>query len=439
MVYPSASGDYEASVVTTAKVSSLLPFSATATSTPTTTTTAAPTPAPTRQVFSFGKIQDGSTRSKDEETNPLTYDGQGCYLPNYISKKGKIYIVTNTNQEIPIAIKGINWFGMEAENAIPFGLWTNDQNGTTLFELASFLSRNQFNSVRLPLTVSSILSNTAPNRGLIHEYANAALDLTNYTSTIGGVVEALGYRSISVLLDIHNLDIYTKGDAWFGNMTTEADVLNAVDVLTTSFCNDKYWNIIGIDLKNEPFNITWGDNGPKDFRVGAATMANRMLVKCPQWLAFIEGTALKQNGTYAGQKSWFFDWWGGGLRDVGTNPLTLNTAHKVVYAPHYYSPSVYPQAYLVQGGKREGDILTGYREWDDATLEQIVADSSEDMFGYLRSTQDGALVLGEFGGLFTQDTHVNKTNQRVTQNVIKMVASQPGYAGGYVWSLNPES
>ncbi|RHY97205.1 hypothetical protein DYB31_008770 [Aphanomyces astaci] len=375
--------------------------SATATSTPTTTTTAAPTPAPTRQVFSFGKIQDGSTRSKDEETNPLTYDGQGCYLPNYISKKGKIYIVTNTNQEIPIAIKGINWFGMEAENAIPFGLWTNDQNGTTLFELASFLSRNQFNSVRLPLTVSSILSNTAPNRGLIHEYANAALDLTNYTSTIGGVVEALGYRSISVLLDIHNLDIYTKGDAWFGNMTTEADVLNAVDVLTTSFCNDKYWNIIGIDLKNEPFNITWGDNGPKDFRVGAATMANRMLVKCPQWLAFIEGNALKQNGTYAGQKSWFFDWWGGGLRDV--------------------------------------DILTGYREWDDATLEQIVADSSEDMFGYLRSTQDGALVLGEFGGLFTQDTHVNKTNQRVTQNVIKMVASQPGYAGGYVWSLNPES
>ncbi|KAF0746174.1 hypothetical protein AaE_008227, partial [Aphanomyces astaci] len=207
MVYPSASGDYEASVVTTAKpagrkllflglglvvvvgasigiwqATQSSATSATATSTPTTTTTAAPTPAPTRQVFSFGKIQDGSTRSKDEEANPLTYDGQGCYLPNYISKKGKIYIVTNTNQEIPIAIKGINWFGMEAENAIPFGLWTNDQNGTTLFELASFLSRNQFNSVRLPLTVSSILSNTAPNRGLIHEYANAALDLTNYTS-----------------------------------------------------------------------------------------------------------------------------------------------------------------------------------------------------------------------------------------------------------------
>ncbi|RHZ06849.1 hypothetical protein DYB37_009660 [Aphanomyces astaci] len=200
-------------------------------------------------------------------------------------------------------------------------------------------------------------------------------------------------------------------------MTTESDVLYAVDVLTTSFCNDKYWNIIGIDLKYEPFNITWGDNGPKDFRVGAASMANRMLVKCPQWLAFIEGNALKQNGMYAGQKSWFFDWWGGGLRDVGTTPF----------------PSVWYR------GKREGDILTGYREWDDATLEQIVADSSEDVFGYLRSTQDGALVLGEFGGLFTQDTHVNKTNQRVTQNVIKMVASQPGYAGGYMWSLNPES
>ncbi|RHY86669.1 hypothetical protein DYB35_012363 [Aphanomyces astaci] len=310
-------------------------------------------------------IRDGVIRPVDQDSNPTAYADQGCYLPNYVSKNGKMYIVTNTNQEIPIAIKGINWFGMETENAIPFGLWTNDQNGTTLFELASFLSRNQFNSVRLPLTVSSILNNTAPNRGMVHEYANAALDLTNYTSAIGTLVQGLGHHGISVLLDLHNLSPSDRGASWFSNSVTEADTLRAVETLAATFCHDKYWNILGLDLKNEPT--------------------------------------------------------------------------EVVYAPHYYSPSVYPQAYLVQGGKREGDILTGYREWDDATLEQIVADSSEDMFGYLRSTQDGALVLGEFGGLFTQDTHVNKTNQRVTQNVIKMVASQPGYAGGYVWSLNPES
>ncbi|ETV96151.1 hypothetical protein H310_10783 [Aphanomyces invadans] len=414
------------------------PLSANAIQKPT-TVTAAPTPAPTRQVFTIGKIQDGAIRPTDEETNPLTYSGQRCYLPNYISKKGQIFAVTKTNEEIPVAIKGTNWFGMETESAIPFGLWTNDQNGTTLFEIAAFLQRHQFNSVRLPLTVSSILNNTAPNRGMVHEEANAAMDLTNYTSTIGSVVQGLGFRGISVLLDIHNLDLYTKGDAWYGNMTSEADTLNAVDVLTTTLCHDKFWNIVGIDLKNEPFNITWGDSGPKDFRVGAAKMANRMLAKCPQWLAFVEGNALKQSGTYAGQKSWFYDWWGGGLRDVGKAPLELTTANKVVYAPHYYSPSVYPQDYLVQGGKRVGDVLVGYKEWDDATLEKIVADTSEDMFGYLRSKQGGALVLGEFGGLFKHDAHANKTNQRVTQTVINMIATQPGYAGGYVWSLNPES
>ncbi|KAF0683931.1 Aste57867_24012 [Aphanomyces stellatus] len=402
--------------------------------------TPAPTPAPTRKKFTIGKIEDGSTRDATEENNPLNYTNtQGCYLPNYISKKGQLFIVDKGNQESPITIKGINWFGMETINNIPFGLWTNEQNGTTLFEIAAFLHRNQFNSVRLPLSVSSILNNTAPNKDMVHQEANAAIDLTNYTSTIGSIVQGLASRGISVLLDIHNLDPYTKGEGWYGNMTTEDDTLKAMDVLTSTFCNDQYWNIVGVDLKNEPFNTTWGDNGPLDFHVGAAKLGNRMLAKCANWMAFVEGNALKQNGTYAGQPSWYFDWWGGGLRNAGQTPLKLSADNKIVYAPHYYSPSVYPQDYLVQGGKHDGDVLIGYKEWDDPTLEKIVQQTADEMFGYLTKKQDGALVLGEFGGLYRQDAHEKKTNQRVIQNTIKMISTQAGYAGGYVWSLNPES
>ncbi|RHY97207.1 hypothetical protein DYB31_008769 [Aphanomyces astaci] len=294
---------------------------------PTTPITPTTTPRDTIN-YTMGMIRDGVIRPVDQDSNPTAYADQGCYLPNYVSKNGKMYIVTNTNQEIPIAIKGINWFGMETENAIPFGLWTNDQNGTTLFELASFLSRNQFNSVRLPLTVSSILNNTAPNRGMVHEYANAALDLTNYTSAIGTLVQGLGHHGISVLLDLHNLSPSDRGASWFSNSVTEADTLRAVETLAATFCHDKYWNILGLDLKNEPTEVTWGDNGPNDFRRGATTLANQMLRNCSNWLAFVEGNSAKiQSGMYGGQQTWFMDWWGGGMREIGTVNVCLVSFH----------------------------------------------------------------------------------------------------------------
>jgi hypothetical protein len=44
-----------------------------------------------------------------------------------------------------------------------------------------------------------------------------------------------------------------------------------------------YWNVLGLDLKNEPWQATWGDGGATDFRLGATKIGNRMLAGCPQW------------------------------------------------------------------------------------------------------------------------------------------------------------
>ncbi len=78
--------------------------------------------------------------------------------------------------------------------------------------------------------------------------------------------------------------------------------------------------------------------------------------------------------------------------DLGKYPLKLMSPHKVVYAPHYYSPSVYPQDYMVLNGTRNGDVLVGYREYDNATLDAIIAQSAQEMFGYLRNVQVRPLV-----------------------------------------------
>jgi hypothetical protein len=60
-----------------------------------------------------------------------------------------------------------------------------------------------------------------------------------------------------------------------------------------------------------------------------------------------------------------------------------------------------------------------------------------DMFGYLVNVQDGAIVLGEFGGIYATDKHPKKTIQRVVDYTVDVI--RENYAGGYMWSLNPES
>ncbi|EQC27047.1 hypothetical protein SDRG_15161 [Saprolegnia diclina VS20] len=60
------------------------------------------------------------------------------------------------------------------------------------------------------------------------------------------------------------------------------------------------------------------------------------------------------------------------------------------------------------------------------------------MFGYLNDGKGPAVVLGEFGGLYTQDLHPKKTTQRCSEYTIKTMVSE-SYAGGYMWCLNPES
>ncbi|RLN99227.1 hypothetical protein DYB28_002335, partial [Aphanomyces astaci] len=395
-----------------------------------------------------GGGEDGTLR------NPATYANRGtllltcewdihviwaeCAMPNYKSKQGKIFAVGPHGEEVALGIKGINWFGMETGLAIPFGLWANDMNGTTVYEVARFLAKNRFNSVRLPLCVSHILTNQKPQQDVINIQENKAINASTYMSALSSIVQTLAFRNISVLLDMHTLTPFESGGLPWTSPTEATSFFDAVDVLTTQLCNAKHWNIIGLDLKNEPHLATWGDGTATDFQLMAQRIGNRMLSKCPTWLAFVEGINAPRTLAIDGKSFAFSDWWGGGLEEAGDKPVELGLESKVVYAPHYYNPAVYPQLYYLKSGTRAGDTIINYEELDDATLALRVQATSEHMFGHLRKTQEGALVMGEFGGLYSQDLHPMKTTQRATEALIEIM-KQPGYAGGYLWALNPES
>ncbi|CAK4760152.1 unnamed protein product [Aphanomyces euteiches] len=359
--------------------------------------------------------------------NPKVYPTQQCASLNYLSKNGSIIAVLPNKTKVTITIKGINWFGMETGVAVPLGLWTNDVNGTTAYEIATFLVKNKFNAVRLPVCIQNILNNTAPQLSLVNVAENRALDLTNYITTLQSIVKALAYRNIAVLISLHTLTPTTSGGSWYDESLgiSKDDFLTAVDTLTKNLCSEAYWNILGLDVKNEPSEMTWSD-----FADGAVTIGTRMLKGCSNWMAFVEGTNQgTHTATINGVNQTYNDWWGGGLQGVKTKPVVLSVDNKVVYAPHYYTSAVYPQPYF---------YATNKSELSDADLLQVVSDTATDMFGYIAKEKDAAVILGEFAGLYATDAHPKLTTKRTTDYLIQVML-RDGYAGGFMWSLNPES
>uniref|UniRef100_K3W9L7 Glycoside hydrolase family 5 domain-containing protein n=1 Tax=Globisporangium ultimum (strain ATCC 200006 / CBS 805.95 / DAOM BR144) TaxID=431595 RepID=K3W9L7_GLOUD len=392
------------------------------------------------------KIQDGLNNTEDiieddgQVGNPKVYPNMSCELPNYLSKNGQIIAQSANGTEVAVAIKGVNWFGMETGIRVPMGLWENSDNGTSVYEIASFLARNKFNSVRLPVCIKSILDDISPNKNLINMNTNRAMNISTYMSTIQSIVKALAYRHVTVMISLHTLDTKVSGGAWYSTEldVTEAQFLKAVDVLTTNLCGPDYWNILGLDLKNEPHICSWGGAAP-DWAKGAKLIGNQMLKGCKNWMAFVEGTNAAHSFTLNGTTISYYDWWGSGLQGVAKVPVELSMEEKVVYAPHYYNTGVNPASYLYGGGTiGSANVLNNYIELDDDHLKYNVEATFDDMFGYISKNKSEAVILGEFAGLYATDKHPKLTTKRTTDFTIQAMLDS-GLAGGYMWSLNPES
>ncbi|CAK4242462.1 unnamed protein product [Aphanomyces euteiches] len=372
--------------------------------------------------------------------NPKAYPKQGCQLPDYQSKKGRLFSVAKNGTEVPFQIKGVNWFGMETGIQAPFGLWDNETAGTTIYAIAEFLNTNKFNSIRLPLCVQNVLNNDPLKASVINKASNRALDLSSYISLIQSLTKALGYRQISVMFSMHTLNTANDdGPLWYGKTISQGQFLDAIDMLTKNLCSDDYWNVLGIDLKNEPYLATWGTGDATDFKLAAETIGARMLKGCPKWMAFVEGVNAQHTTVIDGEEFNYYDWYGGGLQKVKQFPVKLGSPNKLVYAPHYYTPAVFPEYYFFGGGTiTSQNTITDYVELNNSALLSRVEKTMYEMFGYIIDDKGPAVLLGEFAGLYALDQHPKKTTRRCTDYTIQTIVSK-GYAGGYMWSLNPES
>lgn len=292
--------------------------------------------------------------------------------------------------------------------------------------------------MRIPISVENVNNNNPPMDGIINLSSNRALNTTDFISTLQSIVKALAYRKIGVLISMHTLTNAASGDTWFDDSlgVTQDDFLKAVGTVSSNLCGEDYWNVMGLDLKNEPQVATWGTGDDDDFIVGCEKIAQVMHTNCPKWMGFVEGVVSSHSITLDGTKMSYYDWWGGGLQKAGDSKPQFSIANKLVWAPHYYTTAVSPQMYFYGDGT--SDDYSTYVELDDDALYSRIAATMDDMFGYLVEENAYALLLGEFAGLYTKDAHPQKTTKRTTDQTIQVMLNK-NYAGGFMWSLNPES
>ena len=130
-------------------------------------------------------------------------------------------------------------------------------------------NEHKFNTIRLHFSHQAVLKNepievdadsemkdwnAIPYIGMLVEFAEKASDL--------GILIVLASSRLS---DNAKPGSPTEG-LWYNDEVTEDDVLDSWTALAKMFCD--HWNVVGIDLFNEPWAAAWGHAGPIQHRRG---------------------------------------------------------------------------------------------------------------------------------------------------------------------------
>ena len=221
-------------------------------------------------------------------------------------------------------------------------------------------------------------------------------------------------------------------------------------MLAKNLCGDAYFNVIGVDLKNEPAGACWpaSATGQTDCPPGlnwqrvASEFGNAVLRRCPQWLIFVQGIYQQDQTIEFEEREYFYnDGRGASLQNSFANPVTFAdfpSVSKVVYAPHFYSPSVYPASYYFLSSDVDRNIFEEFplTAEGNASLQAQMYAVMEAAFG--TTLTNSAVVLGEFGGIYgMEEIAASRTSTRVIENFLTFI-QENGMAGGFVWSINPD-
>ncbi len=330
------------------------------------------------------------------------------------------YFHTSGNQILdaanqPVRIAGVNWFGMESDTYAPHGLWTRGYKSMMDQMVAA-----GFNTIRLPFSDQLFDAGSTPNG--IDFSKNPDLVGLNGLGILDKIVDYAGQVGLRIILDHHRSEAGAGAEGsglWYTSAYSETRWIADWTMLAQRYAGNP--TVIGVDLHNEPHGpANWGGGSANDWRLAAERAGNAILAANPNLLILVEGVESGSSGSY---------WWGGNLSNAGAAPVRLNVAGRLVYSPHDYPASVYPQSWF-----SAADYPNNLPQvWDQN-------------WGYLFREGTAPVLLGEFG------TKLQTTSDQLWFNKLidylggdlngdgtsDLPANQFGPSWTY-WSWNPNS
>jgi aryl-phospho-beta-D-glucosidase BglC (GH1 family) len=283
--------------------------------------------------------------------------------PGFLHTSGN-QIVDATSR--PVRLSGVNWFGMEGTTFAPHGLWARNYK-----DVMDQMRDLGFNCVRLPFSDQLFDPGSTPN-GIDF---NLNPDLRGLTGLqiMDKVVDYAGRIGLRIILDHHRSDAGAGAQdngLWYTSAYPESRWIADWRMLAQRYAGNP--TVVGADLHNEPHGpATWGGGGATDWRLAAERAGNAVLAANPDWLILTEGVEQGSSG---------FTWWGGNLSNAGAFPVRLDVPGRLVYSPHDYPASVYPQPWFAAPDYPQNLYAVWDRNW-----------------GYLFRQGTAPILLGEFG------------------------------------------
>ncbi|WP_431303745.1 Calx-beta domain-containing protein [Sediminicoccus sp. BL-A-41-H5] len=326
--------------------------------------------------------------------------------PGWYSTSGN-QIIDSTGETV--RLKGINWFGMEGYLGVPDGLYT--RNWQDMMEQMQALG---FDTIRLPFSLQNIQPGAMPNN--IVYSINPDLQGLSNLQVLDRIVDYAGDLGMKIILDCHRSSSGAgpnENGLWYDQNFSEAQWISGWQSLVQRYVNDS--TVIGVDLQNEPHGATWTDWSAAAERAGNAIHAVN-----PNLLIIVEGV-----GNYQGD----YYWWGGQLEGVRDDPVVLQQANKLVYSPHDYPNSIYPNSWF-EGPNFKDNLPNVFREHWGFIYEQGIA----------------PIFLGEFGSKLLDSRDIAWLDELTqylngdfdTDGVLDIAAGQERMSYAW-WSWNPNS
>ncbi|HEU4734447.1 MAG TPA: cellulase family glycosylhydrolase [Kofleriaceae bacterium] len=305
-----------------------------------------------------------------------------------------------------IKLFGLNWFGLETSNHVLHGLWT----GRPLADFLADIKSKGFNALRFPVSPETINPGFPITGGPGIGEDFTALGGKDGRTALEYALAKAQAAGMFVLVDFHTCNPAQLGAGLPGGpISCSGYSLDRwlADLRTLATLSKTFTNMVGIDLTNEPHDLTWSAWSSLASQGGQAVLAVN-----PNLTIWVEGVANASPSGGLGAN------WGQNLFEAAAIPGI--PADRLVFSPHSYGPSVAAQSYF-----------------SDPSYPANMPGVWDTLYGHLVG-QGFTVVPGEFGGHYTTSS-TPAQNDKLWQDSYVTYLINKGTRSSFYWCLNPNS